>query len=63
MKSFIEDRAGQYALLKSKKVIEFYDAVGDAYRAGIEKFPDKLFSIQKVTDEPVELGMMTLAVD
>ena len=63
LKTFLKERSGEYVLLKSKAVVDFYDVIGDAYRAGLEKFPDGVFSIQQVTDEPVELGMMTLAVD
>ena len=53
---------GQYALLKSAKVIEFYDNPGEAYRAGLSLFSDHIFSIQKVTDEPVEMGLMSVAI-
>ncbi len=61
LSKFLNDRSGQYALLKSKDVVEFFDGPGDAYRAGLSKFPDRVFSIQQVTSEPVELGFMSLA--
>lgn len=63
LKNLLTEHSGKFALLKSKNIIDFYCAIGDAYRAGLEKFPDGVFSIQEVTDEPVELGMMTLATD
>jgi len=59
---YLADHAGQYALLKSAKVIAFFDGPGDAYRAGLARFPDCIFSIQPVTDEPVEMGFMSFAV-
>lgn len=58
---FLGDHAGQYALLQSRSVIGFYDGPGEAYRAGLERFPRKIFSVQQVTDEPTELGFMSLA--
>lgn len=48
---------GQYALLKSRSVVGFYDDPFEADVAGERAFPDKLYSIQQVTAEPVELGI------
>jgi hypothetical protein len=59
--SFLPDHAGQYALLKSATVVDFFDGPGIAYRAGLARFSDQIFSVQRVTDEPVELGFMSLA--
>jgi hypothetical protein len=58
---YLEGHADEYALLKSQAVVDFFDGPGLAYRAGLARFPDKIFSVQKVTDEPVELGFMSLA--
>ena len=59
--SFLQDHDGEYALIRNKAVVEFYDGAGTAYRAGLAKFPDEIFSIQEVTDQPVDLGFMSLA--
>jgi hypothetical protein len=61
LSGFLKDRAGQYALLKSECIVGFYDGPGTAYRAGLAQFSDRLFSVQEVTDQPVELGFMSLA--
>ncbi len=53
---------GQYALLRKRKVVGYFHAVGEAYREAIGRYPDKLFSIQLVTREPVELGNWSVAV-
>jgi hypothetical protein len=58
----LKDHSGQYALLKAEKIIAFYDGPGIAYRAGLAQFPEKIFSVQQVTDEPDELGCMSIAV-
>jgi hypothetical protein len=59
---FLADHAGQYALLKSAKIVDFFEGPGAAYRAGLARFPDRIFSIQQVTDQPDELGAMSIAV-
>jgi hypothetical protein len=57
----LKDHAGQYALLKAGAIVGFYEGPGVAYRAGLARFPEKIFSIQQITDEPDELGCMSLA--
>jgi hypothetical protein len=59
---FLKEHRGEYALLKSAAVIDFFDGPGVAYRAGLHLFPDQIFSIQKITDEVEDMGMMSLAV-
>lgn len=59
---FLDAHRDRYALLKSASVVEFFDAPGEAYRGGLSRYPDRIFSIQQVTDEPVELGFMSIAI-
>ncbi len=54
---------GKFALIRSKQVIDFFDGPGEAYRAGLNRFPDEIFSIQEVEDRPAEMGLMSLALD
>ncbi len=58
----LADHSGQYALIKSAAIVEFHQGPGEAYRAGLTKFPDRIFSIQKVTEEMDDLGMMSLVL-
>jgi hypothetical protein len=53
----------RYALLKAGSIIDFFDTAGDADDAGATKFADNLYSIQQVTNEPVELGLYANAPD
>lgn len=62
LKRILVRHEGEYALLRQKEIIGYYGAVGDAYRDAIARFPDRLFSIQLVTREPVELGNWSIAV-
>ncbi|MES2754851.1 MAG: hypothetical protein V4659_09320 [Pseudomonadota bacterium] len=57
----LADHAGEYALLKSCKVVGYYGKVGSAYDEGMRRFPDGRFSIQEVTDEPLHLGFWSVA--
>jgi len=56
---FLVEHAGQYALIRACEVIGFFDKPGDAYRAGLGHFPDEIFSIQEVIDEPIDLGFFS----
>ena len=52
---------GRYALLKSCRIEGLFDKPGDAYRDGLSRFSDGIFSIQEVTDEPLHAGFFSLA--
>ena len=59
LREYVESHAGQYALLKNRSVIEFFDKPGDAYRYAKGAFEDGIFSIQEVTEEPIDLGFFS----
>jgi hypothetical protein len=59
--SYLKTNGGQYALLRSAEIISFHNTAGEAYRAGLSSYPDEIFSVQEVTDQPVDLGFMSLA--
>lgn len=46
-----------YALMRDREIVGYFAPVGDAYRSGAAKYPDGIFSIQEVTDQPIELGI------
>lgn len=52
---------GRYALIKACRFEGFFDGPGDAYRSGLARFDDGIFSIQEVTDEPLRLGFFSIA--
>lgn len=49
--------AGKHALIKSKKIVDFFATGDDAFYAGKKLFEDGIFSVQKVTDEVVDLRL------
>lgn len=61
--TFLPNELNRYALLRRGEVFAFFDRPGAADVAGSQSFPDGLYSIQQVTDEPVELGVYANAAD
>ncbi len=56
LSSILTEHRDEYALMRDGKIIDFFKKPGLANRAGVERFPDNIFSIQEVTDEPIDLG-------
>ena len=54
--SILDEHRDQYALMREGEIVGFFDKPGEANRAGVEMFDDGIFSIQEVTDEPIDLG-------
>lgn len=52
----LPEHRDRLALMRDGKIVDFFDKPGDADRAGYERFPDGIYSIQEVTDEPIDLG-------
>jgi hypothetical protein len=54
---------GKFALMRDGQIIEFFDTARDAYVAGNTLYKDdRLFSVQEVTDSPIDLGFFSHAV-
>lgn len=56
LSSIIGDHRDQLALMRDGKIVGFYRTPREALEAATEQFPDRIFSIQEVTDEPIDLG-------
>lgn len=59
----MKTHAGKYALMRGGSVEAFFASPSVAMAAGRSQFPDGLFSVQEVTDRPVDLGFFSHAVD
>lgn len=55
----MERHAGQYALLYGQNVVEIFPRPIQALEAGIARFEDGMFSVQKVIDRPLDLGFLS----
>lgn len=58
----LAENEGKFCLLRHGEIIEFFDTANDAYLLGSKRFSDGLFSIQEVSDTPVDLGFFSHAV-
>lgn len=59
LSSLLPAHRDEHALMRDGEIVAFFDKPGDAYRAGMSRFADGLFSIQEVTDEPIDLGFLS----
>ena len=56
LSSLLPKHRDEFALMRDGKIVGLFVKPGEANRAGVETFPDGIFSIQEVTDEPIDLG-------
>ena len=54
--TILHEHRGQFALMRHGKIVAYYDRPGAANVVGCERYRDGIFSIQEVTDEPIDLG-------
>lgn len=60
--ALLEQHKGRYALMRRQEIVGVYDTIRDAQLTGRTFYEDGLFSVQKVTSEPVNLGFFSHAV-
>ncbi len=60
--SLIGDQANKWALLHDGALTAVFDTVRDAHLAGVKLYPDSSFSVQEITNRPVDLGWFSHAV-
>lgn len=58
----LPQNAGSYALLHDQELKGIYATPGDAERAGYAQFKEAPYSVQLVTDEPIDLGFYSYAL-
>ena len=61
--SLMPQHAGEYVLMRNGRMISFHQNANDALAAGRAAFSDGIYSIQEVTDRPIDLGFFSHAVD
>ena len=59
--TILDAHRDQLALMRDGKIVGFFDTVNGALKAADERFGDGLWSIQEVTDEPIDLGFWSHA--
>ncbi len=61
--SLMSEHGGKYALLHSKELVGVFARPVDAAIEGQRRFSDGSFSIQRITDRPVDLGFLSNGAD
>lgn len=57
----IANHEGEFALLRHQELVSLHKRLRDALDEACNRFSDGIFSIQQVTDKPVELGFFSYA--
>ena len=60
--NILRDHRGKYALMKDGKILNYFSTAADARMAAEAFISDGLFSIQQVTDTPIDLGYFNYAI-
>jgi Family of unknown function (DUF5678) len=60
--NIIAQYRNKYALMKDGQIIGYYSTLEDAYMTANKFYPNELYSVQKVTDVPIDLGFFSHAM-
>jgi hypothetical protein len=58
--SLLKD-VNKYALMRDGEVVAIYDTMPDAVTTAQKLFPDGRWSVQRITDKPINLGYRSRA--
>lgn len=61
LESILDEHRDELALMKGGRIVGYFDTPREALEAASVRFPDGVFSIQEVTDEPIFLGVWSNA--
>ncbi len=56
LSSILPEHRDEIALMRAGNIVGYFTKPGEAYREGLRLFDDGIFSLQEVTDEPIDLG-------
>jgi hypothetical protein len=54
--SILPEHKDQLALMRHGEIVGYFRSPREALVAAHERYPDGIFSVQEVTDEPLDLG-------
>ena len=58
----LKTHKGKYAVMKDRKITNFFDSLEDAHKKAEMDYKDGIFSIQQVKEMPTDLGYFSHAV-
>ena len=53
---------GKFALMRHGDIVQIYDTFAHALKTAVAFYADGLYSIQKITDKPIDLGLRSRAL-
>lgn len=56
------EHAGRIAMLHNEQLVNIYNDMDDAYSIGVEKYGLGNFSLQRIGQRPIELGILAAAI-
>ena len=59
--NLIRSDPNKYALMRQGNLEHIFTSAGKAYSYALSKYGDSVFSIQQITDKPVDLGFFSHA--
>ena len=60
--ALLAQHPGKFALMRDAAVVEIFDTASDAAKTGRALYPDARYSVQEITNVPVNLGYFSYAV-
>lgn len=54
--SILVEHRNELALMRDREIVGYFKTPRELLVAASERFPDGIFSVQEVTDEPLDLG-------
>lgn len=61
--NLLKTQRNKFALMKNREICAFYTTVEDARATAESFFDDDLYSIQQVTDQSIDLGFFSRAIN
>ncbi len=61
--SLMDQQAGKFTLIHNREIVAYYSSPGEAVADGARRFGDSPFSVQRVTNRPIDLGFLSHATD
>ena len=61
--SLMTSNADEFAVLRHQKLVGIHSRLSAALRSAHFQFPDGIFSVQKIANEPVDLGFFSHAAN
>jgi hypothetical protein len=59
----VQSNKGKFALYRHERFVDAFPTFSDAMAHGTHAYDDRIFSVQEITEEPLDLGGLPYASD